>query len=304
MTNGRIKLQWHDTCDEDLDFTHLVAGTVTVAGEIDWTGQALKPGDLLINATLSCLLSTYHQWRTGELREIAYAHEIRVYARDTAQTLLDRLMTHVCGRCCPTVIVIFRPLRRPRTESQVERQRNSSGSANTREPVSYGQVADDELQRAIIQEWQDTINTDNFRVSVCGPCGRRTPLSHITTISCADFDLNLLRNDALPQRLKPTTYNFVAYNEALLNPKGLVSRWHLDDVRMCDACRRDLVGRRRMPKLSLANWLYYTFDALPNDIRQAFKASTFTERRLLGRARCSRISYRFTELKQIGRAHV
>ena len=275
-----------------------MAGTLTICDNFDWNGQELKSGDLLVSATLSCMLATYHMWRRNELREIAYAHEIRVYARDTAQTLVDRLGTHVCGRCCPTVIVIFRLLQRSRTEMQVERQRNSFQFASQRHPDAYGQVADDELRRSIIQEWQDTINTDKFQLLVCGPCGRRTDPSQISLVSCADFDLTLLRNDALPDKVKPSTYNLVAYKEALLNPKGLVDRWQVGNVRMCEACRRDLVERRRMPKLSLANWLYYAVDELPEDAKRAFKSSTFTERRLIGRAMCSRISYRFTELRR------
>ena len=298
VSDGLVIFQWHDVRAEDLDYTHLVAGTVTVIDDIDWARQGLRHGDLLVNATLWRLLSTYHLWRTNELREIAHAHEIRVYSRDTASTLLEKLVTHTCGRHCPDIIVIFRLLHRPRTESQVERHRNTALHTLSNEPSEYGQVANDELRRTIIQEWQDTIKTDNFRMAVCGPCGRRTSPSQVTLVSSAEFDLTLLRNDALPYKVKPTTYDFVAYKEVLLNPKGLVDRWRLDKIHMCEACHRDLVGRHRMPRLCLANWLYYAVEELPANVRRAFDASTFTERRLLGRARCSRISYRFTELKR------
>lgn len=298
MTNNHIALRWHNAHTEDLDYTHLVAGTLTVTEEPDWTLQSLKTGDLLVNATLLCMLTKYHLWRTNELRELAHAHELRVFARDTAHSLIERLSAHACGRCCPTVILIFRPLRRVRTEEQVERHRMTSAEASSDATTSYAQVADDGLRRSIIQEWQDTFKTEKFRLLVCGPCGRRTPPSQITLVDPTEFDLRLLRNDDLPRKVKPTTYNLAAYGDALMNPKGLVDPWHLDKVRMCEACRRALVGKRRMPRLCLANWLYYAREELPVAVRKAFDKCTFTERRLLGRARCSRISYRFTELRR------
>ena len=53
-----------------------------------------------------------------------------------------------------------------------------------------------------------------------------------------------------------------------------------------------------MPRLCLANYLYYAHDQLPPGVKQAFDESSFTDRICLGRARCSRISYRFTELRK------
>ena len=55
VTNNRVALGWHDAGNEDLDYTHFVAGTLTVTEEPDWTMHSLKIGDLLVNATLSCI---------------------------------------------------------------------------------------------------------------------------------------------------------------------------------------------------------------------------------------------------------
>ena len=52
-----------------------------------------------------------------------------------------------------------------------------------------------------------------------------------------------------------------------------------------------------MPKLCLANWLYFAHDELPATVKEAFRTSTPTERLLISRARASRISFRFSELK-------
>ena len=134
-------------------------------------------------------------------------------------------------------------------------------------------------------------------MSVCGPCGRRTPLDSLTAVSSSDFDLSLLRNDALPFNVQPTTYAFKAYQEALLNPKGLTDPWELSPISMCECCRRELVVKKRMPKLCLANWLYYAHDELPDDVRTAFREATFVDKLLVARARSSRISFRFSEVR-------
>lgn len=298
ITLDQVIFEWHDARSEYLDYTHFVAGSLTITEEPDWAQQGLQPDDLVINATLQCMLSTYHLWRTSDLREIAHAHELRLYARDTARSLIDRLSTHRCSRCCPTVLLIFRALRRPRTATQVERHRLLTVDTLANANQSYTDVANEELMRSIIEDWQDVVKTDNFIFSVCGPCGRRTSPSDATLVSPTDFDLTLLRNDGLPDKVKPSNYSLLAYDGALLNPKGLVDPWHLNQINMCEACRRELLEKRRMPQLCLANYLYYALDKVPAQVKDAFDSSTFTERRLIGRARCSRISYRFTELRK------
>ena len=52
-----------------------------------------------------------------------------------------------------------------------------------------------------------------------------------------------------------------------------------------------------MPRLCFANYLYYGHDALPPLVKSAIDTSTSTDRLLFVRARASRISYRFTELR-------
>ena len=269
---------------------------MTTREDPDWSALALLEGELVVNASIRKLLSIYTQWRACDLREVVHAHEIRVHNRDTVVTLIKRLLSHTCSRHCPTVIVIFRPLQRHRTELQVQRNRDVVVQACARAHQNYMEVASDELRRSIISEWQEAFSTERFQVSVCGPCGRRTLLSKITLVSTADFDLNLLRNDGLPAKVRPTTYDFEAYQGALLHPKGLVDLWQVGDVRMCEVCQRELVGKGRMPRLCLANYLYYAYNELPPRAKEAFDASSYTEHLMLARARCSKISYRFTEL--------
>ncbi|KAI1782637.1 hypothetical protein LXA43DRAFT_1068440 [Ganoderma leucocontextum] len=273
VTANHVQFAWHDTLDEELDYTHIVECLLIMTDIPVWTELGLREEDLIICTALRKLLSIFTQWRAGQLRELAHAHEMRVFSRDSALTLLERINTHTCGRLCPAVIAVFRPLQRRRTQAQVERNTLRRVEAISLASPSYTEVASEELRRSIIREWQEIISTDNLQTSVCGPCGRRTPSSLVTMVPPSEFDLSLLRNDGLPSAVKPTTYNFDAYQEALLNPKGLVNRWELGDVRMCEACRRELVGKHRMPRLSLANCLYYGHDELPPDVKQYRTAS-------------------------------
>ena len=196
------ELEWHDADATDLDYTHLVHSTLTVTDAIDWSQLGLREGDIIANTRLRSLLRAYTQWRTGDLREIAHAHELSVSTRDTTQTLLERLGSHVCRHTCPTILVVFRPLQRKRTDNQVQRNRTRAQSAAVTPADAYTQVASDELRKTIIGEWQEAFTTEQFQNAVCGPCGRRVLTKHITYVSPSEFDLNHLRNNGLPQKVK------------------------------------------------------------------------------------------------------
>ncbi|PIL26235.1 hypothetical protein GSI_11990 [Ganoderma sinense ZZ0214-1] len=234
-SNGVVFHQYTVTRDE-LDFGYVVASTLTITDTFEWTGEPLEVGDVVINTTLARMLTMFQMWHTNDLRELALAHELQLRMRESTLALLGKLHDHSCGRHCPTVVVVFRPLRRPRQALQVERARASYG--RTTQPTShpYTHIASEGLRRTIIREWQDAFSTDQFQI-----------------------------NDGLPLKVLPTTYNFAAYERALLNPKGLVDRERVNNVLMCEACYRELVTKNRMPRLSLANWLYYAHEELPAD---------------------------------------
>ncbi len=109
------------------------------------------------------------------------------------------------------------------------------------------------------------------------------------------FDLSLLRNDALSVAVQPTTYAFELYDGALLYPKGMSDPWTLAPLNMCSVCEGDLVRRSKMPRLCLANWLYYATDELPPNVAEALSSSTHVDKVLIARARTSRISFRFKQ---------
>lgn len=127
---------------------------------------------------------------------------------------------------------------------------------------SFAEVASEELHYTIIWEWQEVILMDSFDMSMCSPCSRCTLSHSIVLVPISDVNLSLLRNDGLPPNVVPTPYNFIAYQRALLHPKGLIDHNALDNILMCKAHHWALVSRCWMPWLCLVNWLYYRHNEL------------------------------------------
>ncbi|KAI0706590.1 hypothetical protein C8Q76DRAFT_819012 [Earliella scabrosa] len=238
-------------------------------------------------------------WQRGDLREIAHAHEVRIVTKDTKYSLLQKLGEHVCTPKCPVLLLIFTTLRALRTEDQVRKATTAVSSIHSpSDDYAFFQLADDALRRAMIAEWQETFTTKNFARVVCSVCARSTSQKDCQWIHPSQVDLRLLRNDALPIKVRPTSYDFQLYDRALLDPTGLRDPWAISEMQMCTTCHKELCQRNRMPKLSLANWLYYGRDALPQEVKAALKESTQFDRLLVARARGTRISFRFSELQK------
>ncbi|TFK87211.1 hypothetical protein K466DRAFT_491259, partial [Polyporus arcularius HHB13444] len=193
----------------------------------------------------------------------------------------------------------MRTLRRPRNEQQVRRA-TSGTEPEADEGVNahqYLNIASTELRRAIIGEWQELMSTVRLRLEVCAACGRKRKAEEIRSVSIDSIEMTLLRNDDLPSMVYPTTYDFELYGHALLHPKGMHSCWTLADIKLCAFCDGELRGKERMPKFALANWLYYGHAELPTEAKTAFGEASQFERILVSRARASKISFRFSELK-------
>ncbi|KAJ7725053.1 hypothetical protein B0H16DRAFT_1333049, partial [Mycena metata] len=158
--------------------------------------------------------------------------------------------------------------------------------------LDYLDVASDALRKDIIREWQHEMSTEQLRMKTCAVCATRTMASHISDVAASDVDLLLLRNDELPRRTWPTSYDFVAYDRAILCAAGLSDTTAPAMMQICRRCIKSL-DRKTMPKFALANWLYYGREALPADVREAFDTASIFERMLISRVRYNSVSCRF-----------
>ncbi len=289
-------LQWCAESELTLDLTHTFDNLYIVEDFVSARDLNVVCDDVIINAPILRLLPLYSMWQTRDLRKIADAHRIRLLQRETAATLFDKLCEHNCSRSCCHALAMFTTRRSGvQTQEQISRARALPRSARPVTPASYLPVVDDALRRSIIEDWQQNVNSDHLKLVACAVCARRTPGDDVRAVNPDEFDLSLLRNDALPTAVQPTTYAFDLYDNALLYPKGMSDPWSLAPLHMCSACEGDLVRRSKMPRLCLANWLYYGLDELPAGVSDALSTSTHVDRVLIARARTSKISFRFKQ---------
>ncbi|KAI9060843.1 hypothetical protein FKP32DRAFT_1577333, partial [Trametes sanguinea] len=272
------------------------------------------PGDLVIvGCSLRTIVSLYGHWRPGQLKDLARQHSVEIPRRTSVADLPAFLSTHECTVACQDLQYVFQVLSKPRSDARLcptganvraDDELESSASGPVPEPSvdptmesdAYLDIANTELRRAIISEWEKVMSLSALRDVVCAVCGRCSPEEKITYMKPARLDFSLLCNDSLPEEVLPISYARAEYGGAILHPKGMTRLEARGDLRVCNECRRDLT-KRRMPKYALANWLYYGHDRLPDDVQIAFKESTHVERMLISRARASTISFKFSSLR-------
>lgn len=168
----------------------------------------------------------------------------------------------------------------------------SGALAHDNADSSFPFFADDDLKKQIIREWQAELCPAGLQSQVCAVCGQRKRLKDISTMPFQDIEPNLLTNDYLPAKVKPSLYNFVAYGRAILHHKGLVDTRSPGDVWICGSCQTS-VRAKRQPVDSLANFQYYGNDCLPDDVRAAFSSATKFDIMMVARCRASTITHFF-----------
>ena len=274
-----------------------------------------KAGELVLHGVpLAQLVDMFGYWTSPQLRALASSHGVSLPSRCSLSDILGVLRRHNCQPSCNSAEYVFQMLSQPRkarkskvaTSSVLQEATGLShesdaaditaDSADGTDSAAYLEIADAALREAIIKEWEVVMSLANLKDWVCAVCGRCTPESKMTFMKPNKVMLALLRNDRLPDHLQPISYNREAYDGALLNPKGMTDIHARSNLKVCNECRRDLV-KCKMPRFSLANWLYYAYERLPAPVRTAFRESSQVERMLVARARASKISFKFTELK-------
>ncbi|KAJ7204260.1 hypothetical protein C8J57DRAFT_1100862, partial [Mycena rebaudengoi] len=235
------------------------------------------------------------------------------------------LSDHVCNRGCGQSIYVFKLLAAARKgvekkfvlaadegpssivdcappkkglndRSDLRLRDNSPDSLHDEDPeddsLQYLDVADQKLKDSIIREWQTQTSTECLKREACAVCAALTPALDIQDVEVADVDLKLLRNDELPRKVWPVSYNFEAYERAILCSDGLHDLQKPAKIRICKNCVKEL-NKGRMPKFAMANFLYYGREALPQEVRIAFDTASIFERMLVCRVRYNSISCRF-----------
>ncbi len=283
------------------------------------SGQA-KVGALVVVCGVNDVLDLYGHWRIGQVKALARLHNVRFTTRSSREQIMDKLRVHSCQDGCPDYGYVFDPLSVPRQAVQsgpvplAADIRAHSDVAMDQDPgqpqvsaqintvpetdeiaVDHLQVADARLRREIIAEWEEVMSTEALTEDVCAVCARGGSSANVKYLHPDTIDMTLLRNDDLPESLLPVSYNRQQYDGAILEPKGMTRLATKAAFMACQECNNEL-NRGRMPRFSLANWLYYGYDRLYSSVKRAFEQATQLERMLVSRARSSKISFKFNEL--------
>lgn len=141
------------------------------------------------------------------------------------------------------------------------------------------------------------MHPDNWQPVVCCICGQDKRINEIRDIDFTDEQLKALVNDHIPQHTLPNSYNLVAYNNAILHPNGLTNVDARSTAKVCRLCYSS-IRTNKQPLNALANFQYYGWERLPEDVRDAFMHATLFDLMLVSRARCSRITHLFSSNKQ------
>ena len=128
------------------------------------------------------------------------------------------------------------------------------------------------------------MNYDQLSQHACAVCAHSIVKKEVVNVEPEYVDFMLLCNPALPHETLPTTYNFDAYDRAILCPEGLHDKVKKDVVKMCNPCYVCLVERKKQPLDALANFLYYGRDELPEKVKCAFARASLFDLMLISHA--------------------
>lgn len=275
--------------------------------------------NFVVSLSPSRLIKYFRFITVNELKRICVYHGLRYTAAAKLEDLRGSVTLHECVPTCGRVFYIFRGRIRTRTnvewkftsdvvEYQTLRREDpcpkitleynamfpdeDEPDSDTIESTKHLEIASDDLRLSIIDEWQSAFSTASMRRRGCAVCARLCPEANMVHLDPFKVPLHVLRNDELPEYLRPKEYNMAAYDMAILHPPGLTKKNVVGPMIVCQTCT-DSLRSHAMPKFALANWLYYGHSSLPPRVKDAFNRASSFDLMLIARARASNICFRF-----------
>jgi hypothetical protein len=248
--------------------------------------------------------------------DICSAHSVPSSRRRKAE-LISALSSHRCSSSChPRLFAVFsglgtaRRLKLPLSVG-IESDLIESVPTNRAELLAdmdmtvaepqeeavinqhFPHMADKSARFNIIREWQARMHPSEWVPLPCAVCAQ-CPKGGLQVVPASDVPLDLLTNPSLMSEHIPNTYNWEAYDHAILYPIGLHDISQKGDMDLCGDCYHDLMQAHRQPLNSLANFQYYAIERLPDDVRLAFEHASMFDLMLVSRARATRITHLFS----------
>ena len=173
----------------------------------------------------------------------------------------------------------------------------SPKTTHDRTRSSFLKVATKEQKFKMVREWQQLMDYDDLTRQPCTVCSQTIARRDTHYALPEEVDFALLRNDQLPPETLPTTYNLKAYDNAILNPKGLHDLNCKGPIDLCLPCYSSLVERKKQPLDSIANFQYYAHAELPQDVKDALAKASMFNLMLIAHARATRLTHLFSKKK-------
>jgi hypothetical protein len=321
---------YHKECRTQVSFERLCR---TFAFHSMYDGLPMHPTDIwpkgpnmIVHVKkASDVLSDSVRLTMAQLRSMIDGHGIFVGNKCSKLAMSQLISNHVCTVMCPQISIILRPLKRARkvvkmvgnenvtqskritmsTKAKGKRRAFDVGTAPDIENAeeycdhlrAFPHIASHNEKMDIIREWQNLMDMDALSRHACAVCSQSIARRDVLYVLPAQIDFTLLRNECLPRSSLPTTYNLNAYAGAILNPKNLHNKSEQGVVERCTSCYATLLGRKKQPLDSIANFQYYGHEELPTEMKSALSSASIFDLMMVSRARASRLTHLFSKNK-------
>jgi hypothetical protein len=259
---------------------------------------------------LADLVNHFRFLTVNQMKSICSAHGVITDARQSRSNIVERIANHRCDPICERLNVFTfkhlindRKKMRPPALSkmkprEVMNHEHIEGVVDVdTDDGKFPPECSEDFRLAIIETWQAREKILLAGGSPCAICGQNHMPESMNEVDPDDIDFTLLRNPFLPDAALPTTYNMRAYDDAILYHKGLQCTDELGPVDMCCKCKRELVELGRQPLDSIANFMYYGLNELPDSVGQHFSKASMFDIMLVARSRATRITHLFSDKK-------
>ena len=136
--------------------------------------------------------------------------------------------------------------------------------------MEYLPIRSFEDKSEIIQQWQAVMNPEKLTRGVCAVCAQVFEDCLLYDVTPNKQMLRLLRNECLPVKSLPTTYNLQLYHCTILQLHGMRLLNSIADLQMCSKCWSALTKKTLvLPKDVIANFQYYGISELPDEVEEA-----------------------------------
>ena len=296
----------------------------------DDTDGVVLPGPFVVCEVVSLreFIEQFPRLSKREMSLIANRHGMQFRTRLTTKMRKDALRRHACVPHCAQVLYRFRvldrsrkvtfvpPMDEPRNPldeigelrhkekkwTRVQRRKLREGERESDVSQEYPPVRSFDDKAEIIRQWQAVMDPEKLTRGVCAVCARVFDACSLHDVTPNEEMLVQLRNDLLPVKTRPSTYDFELYHRALLHPSGMGSCDTLADLQMCSACRNTL-GKKTpvLPKDAIANFQYYGMSELPQQVRDAIRTANPFEVMLVALCRATVITHHYQSKSFRGR---